>query len=313
MPLFIVTNDAFKAFLLSVKNSEKVSNFNYFTDNFNPLLNNAIGEFLLGFTDFDKLGDPDYKLPKKDIETLVGIVNDSLAPGDGRIVSVEYTYGVSYRFFTQNGTPPFITVDYALITEFIGKVKEFKMSGVFSNYDIAFRSYFGNKKITSLEGRVSYEYSLVIIPVCSPKIVSGKRNHMLDLEDVFLKFQDNFFALAITTKKSYICNDREHLKGLCEHKDHASINELTYFTLDQFNKFQYGVKGSIDKMVLTFGRDIGNAETRGNPVTKVISFVDADNNFLESSFFSSGLTVSGIAFDANDLVPPPFPVTDKSF
>jgi hypothetical protein len=248
---------------------------------------------------------------------IIALLNSIVAPGDGKIVPAEFALQASMNFQEYHGTPAHIIVPDGVVKEFLGHVHDRKKilidNGAWKKYEMAFRLYFGHEK----QGP-KHLYSIVMVPICTRLLTEAgqKRDYKLDLEDLPLSASGGFFALILRNGNAKISTDPCECGEITKSKDHGSEKELAFCTLEMFDKFRNGTDSTKrHTMGVTMGRLIedGNPITKNDPVTQIISFRDAKGEILQSKFEADKVVFDGFCFDQSDLIPPPFPIPDKSF
>lgn len=305
MSNYIVTDDGIREFLLVFLN-ENIKKDRQ--KDFEPGFLQAIYNFLETFPDKDRLRDKMYSFKDEDRNEILAIINEYYADSDGDVVSVIDAINQMKNF---EDDPTQICIDDLIIGTFINDVKLVDLSS-FPNHEMAFRFYFGHEKPLVPTPTKRNKYGVVVVPICSPLVAPGVgRDHRLDLEaTLFSTFTTQRpFALTISDLAKGISYDTTLWARIAANKDHLSITELTYYSLEQFDNFRNGVN-AVDrvKMCLFFAR-----KSKGGSINCIVSFFDSQDIQLSSSFLRSGIKTVGAFFDQGDLIPPPSPVSDKSF
>jgi hypothetical protein len=269
------------------------------------ITDNQVKDFLLKTGGLRKLADSNFQLKKSELNSLVKTINQFKEDGDGELVPLPKVLPNLHRF---NDLPDtFHEIPDKILEDFLVMVRKIDIKTHFPGFEIAFRFHIGHDN--NAGGKLTY--GIVITPICSPVIVPpAKRDHSLDLEDKLFIKHGVFFSLVVSGSQSaIITNDKKLCFETRKNKDPQSATELAYFTLEQLEKFRDGVKekGRREKMSITFGRNAANS------INLFLSFLDKSNTLLESAVVKGGILSNGVFFDDNDLVPPPFPVSDRSF
>ncbi len=301
MPLFTVTDDA----IIDVLSKIGRNDFEAAPKEFSP----GFVEDVRGvFKRFELLAESDFKLGVNEREAILAIANKHKAPGDGDVTSYEVVLPQQRNF---SNKPNMLKIFDGIVEGFLAEVTSIGVP--ISNHEYALRFYVGHEVHTTTGDK---EYSVVIVPICSPEISApGQiRDHSLDVENRLSRFYTKFYALTISDKYGKGYNDRRGIwRSISNGGDHLSNTKLGYFSLEQFSKFRNGADSlRRESMIITFGRNV-NGEVVGNMIKMFISFLDKNNGLMESTFFRNGFRVNGAFLDQNDLIPPPFPVSDPSF
>jgi hypothetical protein len=262
-------------------------------------------DFFLKTGGFNKLSDSNFKFKKAEVNSLVKTINQFKKDGDGEVTPFPRVASALRDFDDLPAT--FHEVPDKMIGDFLKMVKEIDVEKHFPNHELTFRFNIGHDN--SPVGKLTY--GVVITPICSPLIEPGQiRNHLFDKEDQLFKKHSEFFSIVVSgNQKADITKDPKLCRSIIDNKDPHSQTELAYFSLEQFEKFRDGIKEKQrrEKMAITFGR------TPSKSITLFLSFLDKNDNLLESEVTVGGVSVSGVFFDQTDLIPPPSPVTDRSF
>lgn len=299
MPLFTVTDKAIIDVLSKISRNDFEATHRDFTPGF-------VEEVRDVFMRFEELGK-DFKLEATERQTILAIANKHKAPGDGDVVSYEEVLPQQKNF---DDKPDILKIYDGIVERFLAEVSS--ISVPFANHEFALRFYVGHEIFAGTER----EYSVVVVPICSPEItVPGeKRDHSLDLENKLSFKYPKFYALTISNEYGKGYHDgRTIWRKIINGGDHMSDTKLGYFSLEQFSKFRNGADPlRRETMVITFGRKVKGLASQ-NSIKMFVSFLAKGGGLIESTFFRNGFSVNGAFLDQNDLIPPPFPVSDPSF
>lgn len=243
------------------------------------------------------------------IESFVNLLNFFKILDDGTIISSVEAQAMRARF---EGSPSSYELSNTLLVELINELNKINIAKHFPAYELALRVCIGLKAEPT--NNTNPEYSIVIVPSCSPMILFGeKRDHAKDLENSLLIRHGKFFALIahIFNGTPFVnMTDNKHLCANAVRYADISGKQIIYYSLAQFKNFYNGIikiGGKISKLVIYLGRD------KDNNITVLLQAIDKDGNPLPSEMKDGSVKVTGVYFDKGDLIPPPDAIPDRSF